>query len=102
MAVARFYLIARLVFDPETTSRLESRDLGVLSRRIRESFAVAASPLGPIETTGTAGIAIAALGERQDSLSALLDDIIRHCEDSGFGRVVSESSFLEPLDRDFD
>lgn len=93
-----FYCVARLTFDPDSTEAHDAGSLGRFARRVRERFGVAAAPEGGTARQPVMGLVVAAVGEREDRLSDVIESIARFCEDDGFARVVSESSFIDPVE----
>ena len=93
-----FYCITRITFDPDSTEAHDKRSLGHFARRVRERFGVAVAPMGGTSDDPVMGLAVAAVGEREDKLSSTMDAVVKFCEDDGFARIGSESSFIEPVE----
>ena len=93
-----FFLASNLVFDPTTTEHLDRKSINSLCKKLQNRFPVIAKTKSVPEADGVASIVVVAIGRRQDTLSQLVDDLEKFCEDSGFGRIESEQTMLESFD----
>lgn len=89
-----FFSVSKLVFDVDTITGSESKDLNSLCEKIQSRFHVIAKPFSKGQDAGTA-IAVSTLFGTEKKISEILDDIVELCEESGFGRVDSEHTLLE-------
>lgn len=85
------------MFDLDSATGQDDKALRALCDRIRARFKVSVLP-NTSSDDGEASIVVAALGRTEERLSRLLDHICDACEESGFGRIESETTLLDHID----
>lgn len=93
-----YFAVAKFVFEHEMLSGHERKELYGLVERIRSKFKVCVKPSQEFQREGEPSLVIASLSVSETELNKELDAIADFCENSGFGRIASEVSFMDHLD----
>ncbi len=89
-----FFIVSKLRFENVQTP-YDAKQLAQLTEKLRNKFKISVQIADEFHKNGQAGIVLAAVHSQEMQLSQLIDDISDICEDSGFGRISSESTILE-------
>lgn len=92
-----YFVVTKLTFEAQQTSR-DARELSHLVDKLRQRFKISIQIADEFHKSGIAGIVVAAVHSQEEYLSKLIDDIAESCENSGFGRIHSESTILEDFE----
>ncbi len=92
-----FFIVSKLSFEPESTPR-DSKELAQLADKLRQRFKISIQIADEFYKGGQAGIVVAAVHSQEMQLSSMIDEIADACENSGFGRIHSESTILEDFE----
>ena len=93
-----FFAVLKVRFEEESSSYIESRDLGVLCEKVRSRFKVSAAVSHTPNQDGYSAIAIAHLAKSEAHLSKKLDAIVEYCESAGLGRVAEDAALIDHID----
>ena len=91
-----FFIVSKLSFESESTPR-DAKELAQLADKLRQRFKISIQIADEFYKGGQAGIVVAAVHSQEMQLSSLIDEIADACENSGYGRIHSESTILEDL-----
>ncbi len=89
-----FFIVSKLRFENVQTP-YDAKKLAQLVEKLRSKFKISVQIADEFHKSGQAGIVLAAVHSQEMQLSHLIDDVSDICEDSGFGRIVSENTILE-------
>lgn len=92
-----YFVVSKLTFEAQSTSR-DARELSQLLDKLRQRYRISVQISDEFHKSGVAGIVVAAVHSQEEHLSKLIDDIADSCENSGFGRIHSESTILEDFE----
>lgn len=92
-----YFVVSKLAFESQQTPR-DARELSQLVDKLRQRFRISVQIADEFHKSGTAAIVVAAVHSQEEQLSKLIDDIADSCENSGFGRIHSESTILEDFE----
>jgi hypothetical protein len=92
-----FFIVSKLSFEPESTVR-DAKELAQLADKLRQRFKISIQIADEFYKGGQAGIVVAAVHSQEMQLSSLIDEIADACENSGYGRIHSESTILEDFE----
>ncbi len=92
-----YFVVSKLAFESQQTAR-DARELSQLVDKLRQRFRISVQIADEFHKFGTAAIVVAAVHSQEEHLSKLIDDISDSCENSGFGRIHSESTILEDFE----
>jgi 2'-5' RNA ligase len=92
-----FFIVSKLTFEPEPTAR-DAKELAQLADKLRQRFKISIQIADEFYKGGQAGIVVAAVHREEMQLSNLIDEIADACENSGYGRIHSESTILEDFE----
>lgn len=98
-----FFAVSHIKFEEDFQKDSRQDEIRVLelkrlAEKIRSRFKVCAMATFQPSSQEPIGIAVTALGSDEEKLSKLLDGIVDFCEQSGFGRVQDELSWVESID----
>ena len=96
-----YFALCCLTFEtnlPPVNPRREQKELAALAEKIRKKYRISVLHGDLTEKSGSAALYLACLDRRREQLDRKLDQICATCEESGFGRVSMEKSFLEHFD----
>lgn len=92
-----FFIVSKLTFESEPTKR-DAKELAQLADKLRQRFKISIQIADEFYKGGQAGIVVSAVHSQEMQLSNLIDEIADACENSGFGRIHSESTILEDFE----
>ncbi len=92
-----YFVVTKLTFESQATSR-DARELSQLVDKLRQRFKISVQIADEFHKSGVAAVVVAAVHSQEEHLSKLIDDIADSCENSGFGRIHSESTILEDFE----
>ena len=76
----------------------DKKDFYALVDKVRSKFKVCVKPSVEFQKEGEPSLVIASLNSSEAELHKELDHIADFCEDSGFGRIAAEVSFVDHVD----
>ncbi len=93
-----YILISKLELSSEVLAS-DRREMKALVDRLRKKFKVSVLSYNPKGYGNT--IIVSLLGHSEHKLSQTLDEVAEYCEFSGFGRIDSETTFLDDIENLF-
>lgn len=93
-----YYAISKFIFESDYTTKDDAKLLKSLTEKIQTRFKVCAKSLSDINNGCIPTIVIAALDSSEQKLNQRLDQIAIFLEESGYGRLYSESTILDHID----
>jgi uncharacterized protein YlxP (DUF503 family) len=98
-----FFALTHIKFEENFQKDSRQNELRILelkrlAEKVRSRFKVCAKATFDLSSQEPIGIAVTALGAEEEKLSKLLDSIVEFCEQSGFGRVQDELSWIDSID----
>src|SRR5437867_1571062 len=93
------FALSKLTIDLDSPTLQDGKILGSLVEKIRARFKVCAK--GVIESQNEsvhASLVVSSLGNGEEKLAQLVDSISQFCEESGYGRVVNQETFIDHID----
>lgn len=93
-----YFAVAKFIFEHESLDGNDRKELYGLVEKIRSRFKVCVKPSSEFQKDGEPSLVIASLSGSATELNKELDAIADFCENSGFGRIETEVSFMDHLD----
>ena len=91
-----YVAVSRVAFEDEPTS-YDTRKLLNLIKKLKVKFPISIRMGNDIGEQGRV-LYFTHVHENPKKIHSLIDNIIDFCEDSGFGRIESEDTFMEHFD----
>ncbi len=93
-----FFAVSKIVFDEESTTSQDAKELKSLVEKIRARFKVCAHAQADENAAAPLALGVAMIGNSEEQVNQTLDSIVEFCESSGFGRVADEHTLMDDMD----
>ena len=95
--VILYFLVKKLRFESEH-SRFDNKEMKSLENKLRSRFPVCARASADFHKLQIPELIVSSIHRQESSLVALSDKIEMFCEDSGYGRLEEDMTFIDHID----